>query len=562
MSKLQFRVLYREFLFRIVDLELLAPQGDPSKLLGQFAGLLIFVSWWLSAVAGMMAGSQKNPLQGLLLAWMAQHFLIATTMLAVGLFAVMSWESTFPDHRDVQVLSPLPIEARTVLLAKVAAVATALSVTVSALNVFTGIIGPLTVASGRGGVLRSFAAYWITMFAAGIFIFACVLSVQGLAQLLQRQKYLRVSSFVQTTFFIALMTVYFLQPPFSEVKDLIADQAALRWIPSYWFFGLFHQLNGTMLAPFAFLARRAWIGLGTAGCGAAGAYLVCYFRTLRKIAEQPDILPARSRLRWLPPFGNPMQTAVGQFSVRTLMRSRQHRVMLSFYAGIGLGLAMFISGAPELYHHTSGLGAWSRANVSLMMASALILCAAVLGTRVVFSLPLEFRANWIFRIMPRAGVSECLAATRRSLYGLSVAPVWIASAALFFWLWPWRTAAEHLAVLALLGTIVAELCLHGFQKIPFTCSYLPGKTHFNMALMYLVVFLLAVEWGASLEMGALSSPARFAAAIAIFMCAAGLARWRTAVQAKAEEAEVQFDESPEPAIFALDLHRDGVTPLP
>ena len=42
MMKLQFRVLYREFLFRMVDLELLSAQGDMVKLLGQFAGVLFF----------------------------------------------------------------------------------------------------------------------------------------------------------------------------------------------------------------------------------------------------------------------------------------------------------------------------------------------------------------------------------------------------------------------------------------------------------------------------------------------------------------------------------------
>ncbi len=36
MEKLQFRVLYRHFLFRIVDVELVSQQGDASKLLGQF----------------------------------------------------------------------------------------------------------------------------------------------------------------------------------------------------------------------------------------------------------------------------------------------------------------------------------------------------------------------------------------------------------------------------------------------------------------------------------------------------------------------------------------------
>ena len=48
MTKIQFRVLYREFLFRMVDLELLSSQGDMSKLLGQFAALLLFLSMLFS----------------------------------------------------------------------------------------------------------------------------------------------------------------------------------------------------------------------------------------------------------------------------------------------------------------------------------------------------------------------------------------------------------------------------------------------------------------------------------------------------------------------------------
>ena len=59
-------------------------------------------------------------------------------MLVVGLFAVLSWDSTFPDRRDVLVLAPLPIRARTLFLAKVAASGAALSITVAALNMGSG----------------------------------------------------------------------------------------------------------------------------------------------------------------------------------------------------------------------------------------------------------------------------------------------------------------------------------------------------------------------------------------------------------------------------------------
>ena len=66
---------------------------------------------------------------GLVFTMIGEHFLISTTMLAVGLFAVLSWDATFPDKRDVLVLAPLPVRARTIFLAKVAAVAPSLCLT-------------------------------------------------------------------------------------------------------------------------------------------------------------------------------------------------------------------------------------------------------------------------------------------------------------------------------------------------------------------------------------------------------------------------------------------------
>src|SRR5258707_11166392 len=105
MTKLQFRVLYREFLFRMVDLEVLSAHalGDVNKLLGQFAALLVFISLLLSITAFGFAGSHMAPVARLAFTLVFEHFLIATTMLVVGLFAVLSWDGTFPDRRDVLV---------------------------------------------------------------------------------------------------------------------------------------------------------------------------------------------------------------------------------------------------------------------------------------------------------------------------------------------------------------------------------------------------------------------------------------------------------------------------
>src|SRR5579885_3368307 len=143
----QFRVLYREFLFRIVDLELLARQGDMTKLLAQFIALLLIVGLWVLLPITLLPAAIPPSEIALLFTWAAQHFLIATSVLAVGLVAVLSWESLFPDRRDVLVLSPLPIRASTIFLAKIAAVATALTTTVVALNILPGMGAPFSFSS-------------------------------------------------------------------------------------------------------------------------------------------------------------------------------------------------------------------------------------------------------------------------------------------------------------------------------------------------------------------------------------------------------------------------------
>src|SRR6185312_8728519 len=93
--------------------------------------------------------------------------------------------------------------------------------------------------------------------------------------------------------------------------------------------------------------QRAWLGLGIAIGATAVAYAASYARTLRQIVEEPEITPGMRGFGWLPPFGSRVQTAIGQFAVRTLARSRQHRVILSFYLGVGFALTIFLFRVPS-----------------------------------------------------------------------------------------------------------------------------------------------------------------------------------------------------------------------
>ena len=72
MHKLQFRVLYREFLFRMVDLEVLSAHalGDSNKLLGRFAALLLFLSVWPALGAFGFASARMAPEMAFILTMM------------------------------------------------------------------------------------------------------------------------------------------------------------------------------------------------------------------------------------------------------------------------------------------------------------------------------------------------------------------------------------------------------------------------------------------------------------------------------------------------------------
>jgi hypothetical protein len=382
---------------------------------------------------------------------------------------------------------------------------------------------------------------------------------------LPRRLFLRASSFLQLAAFCLLVSVYFLQPLVTGPLAIMSAQSGgrLGWSPSFWFLGLFQQLIGSPALDG--LAKRAWMGLAIVLCVTAAAYMLSYLRTLRKIVEEPDIVAGSGRAHWLPRFGSALNTAVVQFSLRSLLRSRQHRVILAFYAGIGFAVAILFLKSPlaqKQFGDVAAADAWSHVSVPMLASTIVLLGFWVTGVRVVFAMPLDLRANWVFRVTPVRGELASLAARRRALLVLGVLPPWVLLTGLLLALWPWRGALGHSAVLGLLGIIAAEIGLHGAQKLPFTCSYLPGKSNFHLTFWLCVGLIVQIiDGGAQLEIRALRAARGFAFMIALLVVIAIAARWWTSAAAKSEETDLRFEEVPVPAIFALEIHKDGVVPL-
>ncbi len=559
-EKLQFRVLYREFRLRVIDLELLSADGDTTKLLGQIASLLLGFSFFVSLPI-LLFGVTRMPPES---CRTMEHFLIASTMVVVGLFAVLSWDSAFPDRRDVLVLGPLPVRTRTIFFAKLTALAVSLSIPVLALNAFAGLLWPIVFApdhSGILGVIRALAAYWFTVLAAATFVFGLTLLLQGAAtQLLPRQIFLRVSALLQVLTFCLFLTMYVLEPSLESLaaRTAPANQQLLACLPTYWFLGLFQHLNGSVDPGFLPLAGRSWIGLATTVIGTGVTILLAYFRTLRKIVEQPDILPGSRRGSWSPRLGNNLQTAVSLFTVRTLLRSRQHRMVLSFYLGVGFTI-MLVFLSPSLASlKIAHVSASEQASVPFLAVSILMMCVAAAAVRVVFALPIALRANWIYRITEIRSVTLYTNALRRTFLLLVIAPVWTVFAAVFSAIWPWKLAAPHLVCLGLFGIILCELAIYRFHKVPFTCSYLPGKgnVQFGFWIFFVLFALSPLLAGTEWEM--LQKPPSLALLLLALCAVAIAARWRTAQSARATET-MQFNETDNVEIVSLNLGSDTAT---
>ena len=197
-------------------------------------------------------------------------------------------------------------------------------------------------------------------------------------------------------------------------------------------------------------------------------------------------------------------------------------------------------------------------STQLWIASIMVIVLATLGTRVAFALPLDLRANWIFRVIGVRGGLETLAASRRALLLLSVAPVWLVTAVVCLGLWPGRQNAGHIVVLGLLGMILADLWLLRFRKIPFTCSYLPGKSRFHMAFLGALGLLIVGRDAATLERQALQETGSMTVMLALLVVAWVCVRRTAMVLARREEQELRFEEEEPPVVMGLGLYRDGV----
>jgi hypothetical protein len=244
------------------------------------------------------------------------------------------------------------------------------------------------------------------------------------------------------------------------------------------------------------------------------------------------------------------------FALKTLARSPQQRTLMAFHWGLGFAFAVAFAKTPRGSDLTTAtdVGAWHETSVPLLVASILMMGASILAARSAFAMPKDLLSNWIFRMLPLSEPRVYAVARRRALLAVSVAPVSVMSGVAFSWMWPWLPALGHVLVLALLGLVLVEIAECGARRIPFTCSYLPGRSQIHIGLVVIVMVVLPLVVGAAtLERDALQDGLSYAALLAALAIGWAVARARTAWFRPAADDLPEFDAEPADRAVTLEL---------
>ena len=488
--------LVRHFLRRMLD-------GEWSSSPGQWSSAAIgLVSLFLPAGLLLVregAADPKYASRYRLLAMAADHAglraaaiadetaLITLISCVAGLLALLQWQSMFPSQRDFLAMASLPVRPRQIFAARFTAVLLFSTLVIAAMNLLPSLIAPIEF--GGGWQLDSaFAAHAlaqaISSCAACFFVFFAILAIQGiLLNLLPANLCARVSLYVQ-----GLLAGVFLLGGFyswSMKEWTPATIAALpqfgAWLPPVWFTGLHQSLTGAAsheTSPFfAAMAQRALLAAGIAVALSAVTYLLSYRRYRKLLLESPVRVAISSawRSRLLRVLaGSPRREAIICFLAQTLVRSRTHRLMWFVYIGAAAAVMLnssIIDGA--LFVRSQG---WVKALRFLVQFWPLACSVVILsGFRHVLSIPAELRANWIFQITESQGRAEWMSAVERFVMAWAVVPIYLVLVPVAAYVLGWAVACR-LAILQLLITLcLFELLFNSWQKLPFTCSYIPGK---------------------------------------------------------------------------------------
>ncbi|HET9371492.1 MAG TPA: hypothetical protein VFO19_14630 [Vicinamibacterales bacterium] len=522
--------LTRHFFDGLFDLGFLSDAGTDRltrMILGVCAVFLslglvltrIFAAKYAALGAG---GSERYQL-----AMTADHaFMFGVTMWIAAFVTVLVSHSLFPDETDFRALRALPISDRLIFGAKLLALAMFLGqFIVAAQAALMPLAAVMAFNRWAGPFVPSIAAYAVANGAASLFAVLAVTALQGALLLgLPRSRLLEISAALKSALLAALVLALPGLVRLSARTGAFRDDAWWLYLtPPAWFVGLERWLLGD--GRYAALAATALAAFTVASSMAVLAYAMLY-RRFDLVLSRPaaERAPAWHRLvfcwRW--PRPTSAASVVRAFTALTFRRSVMHQGVLVTLSAIGAGIAansLIAAGTPAWL--AAGAPSTQGRVASLVWPMFALIFVACRAARTSLRLPIEQRANWVFRITERPHaradqVGAAVQVVRRWGVGLPIAAMlpllWLAEGpgalpiAIFAWLW---------------GTIYVEWLMSDWGRLPFTCSYIPGQGFVPQVVVFgFAAFVGFTTFGTAFSLASMYVPAAFVFAIVALESAA------------------------------------------
>jgi hypothetical protein len=508
----QFSVLTRHFFHRFFQNDIVSFEDQmKERVIGGMAFLAILGVQIANTILLKYAFlDEEGP------SWVDKCLFFWIFMLLLGLITVIEWDVIFPDSRDYLNLMPLPVKLKTLFLAKSASFFLFIGLFSAAAH------APASFAFGyfltrfrSNSVLfffRYMAAHVTAGLAAGLFVFFLLVSLQGLLMCLLSYGLYRKASlmirFVLLTSLVFLLIVSLtasvsIPQSFSNFPAMKESQARFLFaFPPIWFVGLYECLLGNRDAFFVAVSRTAAAAVLTSILAFFGAAAISYSRHLKKFHEvrrgRAILKNAKGRLSRAfdaAVLRNPTQRAVFHFFGQTLSRSPVHKMRLFNYLAVSSGISLLMLGATQFMR-----GQTAPSNRTALAIPLVLSFFLLLGIRALANVPSSLEANWIFQLTERAPRRHYFAGLKKAVFFEALLPLFTLVVIFYQFFWGWSPALLH----SVFGLAASILLLEGFfwryQKVPFTCTFVPGKAKVHVYwLPYVFGFLIYVSFLSSLE---------------------------------------------------------------
>jgi hypothetical protein len=455
----------------------------------------------------------------LVIAFPDEYFFIVLSMTVTGAIAVWRWDVIFPDRRDYMNLVHLPVATRTIFLANLLAVAFLAGLVAIDVNAASCVLFPMVVSASQGTLLfflKFAAVHALGVLLSSLFSFLAVFAILGLLMAaLPPRLFRRVSAYARgmiVVYLVTLLCTSFAVPDLlRQVKGPPPSWTLL--FPSCWFVSLCQLLRQRANPVMAELATLCVPAIAAIGILALCTYAIGYrrhFVRISEIAEGTSVEHVPIPWRWTGVeqflLRTPFQRGCFRFVAKTLSRSEAHRLVLTGVAGLALVLS-----SQALMHAFEGVKSAREAALSpdALSIPLVVSFLLIMGLRIVFEVPTDLRANWIFQLTLDPDQQECAPLAKRVIL-ISILP-WmvVATFLIYLYLEGLSVALLHTAVITSWSFLLASAVLVRFRKLPFTCSLPVFKQHSIVILIGLCFgFLIYVGSTAEFESSALTSPIR------------------------------------------------------